>query len=245
MTMRDTTQEPQTELVVDYDGRDLEAMSFTPRYSRWIARLFGSFVGESILEVGAGRGNFTRILLEEFPDSSITVLEPSQQFEMLQKNEHIQGKVSSYLKGTLEENMSRIKDVDTIIYNNVLEHIEDDARELELMYSLLPKGGTVIVFSPALPFLMSEFDRSVGHFRRYMKHDLDKKVQSAGFSIPKSHYVDMAGVLPWYIKYTLMNGMLSPNDAKLYDTLAVPVLSVFDPSRILPFGKNVLTIGTK
>jgi len=245
MTATKKATQKTKELDVDYEGRDLEAMSFTPRYSKWIISMFAEYVGDSILEVGAGCGNFTRVLIEEFPGKDLTVLEPSQQFDKLQSNEIIKGHVKTYLKGTLAENLDKVKGVDTVIYNNVMEHIEDDQEELNTLFEMLPTGGHVIVFSPAIPALMSEFDRSVGHFRRYMKKELDTKFKNAGFDISKSHYVDIVGILPWYLKYTMLKGTLSPNDAKLYDSVAVPVLSVLEPSRLLPIGKNILTIGVK
>jgi ubiquinone/menaquinone biosynthesis C-methylase UbiE len=234
-----------TKTSVDYEGRDLEAMGFTPRYSKWITRLFKDFVGSSILEVGSGSGNFTKVLMEEFPQAEITVLEPSQQFEVLQKDPLIAQRVTTYLPGTLADNLSSIKNIDTVIYNNVLEHVEDDQKELELLYKTLPKGARVIVFSPALPVLMSEFDKSIGHYRRYTKTEIDNKFKEAGFGIQKSHYVDIVGILPWFLKYTLMKGTLSPNDAKMYDSIVVPIISALEPSAILPIGKNVLIVGIK
>ena len=65
-----------------------------------------------------------------------------------------------------------VKYFDSILYINVLEHIEDDRAELLSAYRALPVGGFLLLFVPALPQLYSKFDRSVGHFRRYYKKEL-------------------------------------------------------------------------
>lgn len=230
---------------IDYTGEDLDSMSGTPNYSDWVIGMFKEYVGSSLLEVGSGSGNFTKELLARFSDIDLTLLEPSQQYEKLVENKEITSKVKKVLKGVLSEYASQLKGVDTVLYNNVLEHVEDDQTELELVYDLLPQGGHVITFSPAMPFLMSDFDRSIGHYRRYTKKDIDAKFKKAGFKILKSHYVDLPGIIPWFVVFTLMKQNLSGGNAALYDSLVVPILKRLEPSQILPFGKNVLTIGVK
>lgn len=85
---------------------------------------------------------------------------------------------------------------DSIIYVNVLEHIEDDCLELDYIHRTLSKGGRCFIFVPALMSLYGEFDRKIGHFRRYTKREVEEKCRSAGFKILKSKYFDLAGVAP-------------------------------------------------
>ena len=87
---------------------------------------------------------------------------------------------------------------DTIIYINVLEHIEDDLTELETVHKTLMPGGRVCIFVPALPILYSEFDKNIGHFRRYRKNDLIEKCEKAGFEIILSRNFDFLE-FPWVI----------------------------------------------
>ncbi len=63
---------------------------------------------------------------------------------------------------------------DTIIYIDVLEHIEDDAAELLAAAQQLLPGGRVIVLSPAHQWLYTPFDAAIGHFRRYNRSSLRK-----------------------------------------------------------------------
>src|SRR5215471_625917 len=60
----------------EYRGKDLDAMSFATNYRRWIMDVLTPFVGRHIVEVGAGAGDFSELLLATAPES-MTVLEPS------------------------------------------------------------------------------------------------------------------------------------------------------------------------
>ena len=59
---------------------------------------------------------------------------------------------------------------DSIMYMNVLEHIEKDKEEINNSLKILNKNGMLIILVPAHQKLFSKFDKEIGHFRRY---DLD------------------------------------------------------------------------
>ncbi|HEX8737913.1 MAG TPA: methyltransferase domain-containing protein, partial [Pyrinomonadaceae bacterium] len=135
---------------------------------------------------------------------------------------------------------------DSIIYVNVLEHIEDDRHELKLIYDSLSDGGRCFLFVPALMALYGEFDRKLGHYRRYTKKELEDKCQAAGFKLLKSKYFDFAGVVPWYVNYRLLKSeSLGGGAVSLYDKAVVPVFRKIESLVNVPFGKNILLIGEK
>nr|MDQ3806219.1 class I SAM-dependent methyltransferase [Acidobacteriota bacterium] len=59
-----------------YAGRDLESMAFARNYHRWILDLFAPHLGTRLVEVGAGTGSFSELLIERRP-ASLTLVEPS------------------------------------------------------------------------------------------------------------------------------------------------------------------------
>jgi len=134
---------------------------------------------------------------------------------------------------------------DSIAYINVLEHIADDAAELQLAHSVLRPGGTLLVFVPALQWLYSDFDRSIGHVRRYHREPLARLVRTCGFEILRLRYFDIAGVLPWLVTMVWPRGRLRPASVRLYDRLVTPVMRrierVFEP----PIGKNLLLVARR
>lgn len=235
---------------VDYIGKDLEAMSFAVNYHRWILREFRPFLGKHIVEVGAGTGSFSELLLEHEPHS-ISLVEPSQMYEYLAANvERMETKtdVKTY-QSVFTKVADKIKahqEPDSIIYVNVLEHVEDDEEELAAMHRTLSSNGRVFIFVPALPWLYGNFDKQVGHHRRYTKNELETKCERAGFKLIKSFYFDFAGVAPWWIKYRLMKSdNLEGGAIKIYDKLVVPITKTFESFITPPLGKNLLLIAEK
>jgi SAM-dependent methyltransferase len=233
-----------------YVGKDLESMSFAANYHKWILREFRPFLGKHLVEVGAGTGSFSELLLQENPQS-LDLVEPSEMFDHLQQNiPQIKTNAAvSYHRAFFSQVAQQIADKnqpDSIIYVNVMEHIEDDVAELKVVYQTLKPGARCFIFVPALMFLYGAFDRRIGHFRRYTKRDLDEKCRSVGFKILKSKYVDFAGILPWYVKYKIFKSdSLEQGLVNTYDKCAVPVISRLETIVKAPIGKNCLAIVEK
>lgn len=225
-------------------------MDFAVNYHKWILDEFRPFLGKRVVEVGAGTGSFSELLLQENIDS-LSLVEPSEMFGSLTakvsqiKN---QTKVDFY-QSIFSEVASEIFDKqkpDSIIYVNVLEHIEDDASELEFIYKTLGKGGRCFIFVPALMSLYGEFDRKIGHFRRYTKREVKEKCQAAGFKVLKSKYFDFAGMLPWFVKYKLLKSdSLDSGAVAMYDKMAIPFVRQMEKFVNVPLGKNVLMVAEK
>ena len=133
----------------------------------------------------------------------------------------------------------------TVIYVNVLEHIEHDQAELNFAYNALKPSGHCIVYGPACPVLMSEFDRQMGHFRRYTRHGLKSLFESAGFQVVKLRYMDMPGILLWFLYFRLLKRTMATDHVALYDRLAIPVIRAAEKLLAPPVGKNVLIVGRK
>ena len=230
---------------VVYVGKDLEAMSFAVNYHKWILEEFRPFLGKKLVEVGAGTGSFSEMLIEENP-KNLALVEPSEMFKFLEQNiSQIEtGAVVNFYNSIFAETAHKLDEKpDTIIYVNVLEHIEDDAGELEKVYETLEPGGHCLVFVPAFMSLYGAFDKKVGHFRRYTKNELEVKAIAAGFKVVKSKYFDFVGIFPWYIKYKLLKSdSLESGAVEAYDKFAVPVTKQFERFLKFPVGKNILTV---
>lgn len=235
---------------VVYVGKDLEAMSFAVNYHRWIFEEISAYLGKSIIEVGAGIGSFSEMLLENGPDT-LSLVEPSglygQLAETFASNGH-RTDIDTYhaIFADVRDEIAAKSVPDSIIYINVLEHIEDDQGELKLIHQTLEDGGKCLLFVPALQALYGNFDRKLGHFRRYRKRELEDKCEAAGFKILKSTYFDFAGVMPWFVKYRLLGSEeLGGGAVDLYDRLVVPIVKKIESAIKVPIGKNILLIAEK
>ncbi len=226
-------------------GKDLEAMSFAENYHRWILAEFLPYLGNVVAEVGAGTGNFSQ-LLAATGITKLVAVEPSDDLyrSLLDAVGHLDNVQTVH--GFFGEHQDRSKQqFDTVLYVNVLEHIEDDLRELKLVHGALRENGNICIFVPALSWLYSDIDREVGHFRRYHKAPLVSLVESAGFEIVEAKYFDLFGIAPWYVAYVLMKKGITGGDVAAYDKVIVPVMRWIEHRVTPPIGKNLLLVGRK
>ena len=230
---------------VTYEGRDLEAMSFAPRYHAWVLSQFERYLGNVVAEVGAGSGNFSSQLIRKVAGTLIAIEPSVQMFPLLKRRfeneprvvceQNVFADVAPRYRGSL----------DAIVYVNVLEHVEDDLQELVQVYDALKPGGHICVFVPALPFLFSEFDASIGHYRRYTKRQLAACMRAAGFEIVKLKYFDIVGILPWLLFMKLLRWSVTSKGAGLYDRFVVPPMRKIESLMPPPLGKNLIVVGRK
>jgi len=233
----------------DYSGGDLEAMMLAAKYYRWIHDTVKPYIGKNVVEVGAGVGSFSKLIMESTPDT-MTLIEPAKSMhDKLATNITTTKKTkvvthNDYLSA-LEAKFKKDKP-DTFVYINVFEHIEDDEAELARIARLVKKGGHVIIFVPALQALYSDFDKSIGHYRRYSKKSLAELCAKVGLEPVKTRYMDMPGMLPWWISFVLLKRTtLVPFLVNTYDNLCVPVIRLIENTIEAPVGKNVLLVAKK
>jgi len=218
-------------------------MASATHYRRWIVDEIDPYLGKRIAEVGAGIGSITRILLER-PVEHLVAFEPSSNmFPHLARavDGHANAKAVNELFGGEQAG----QDYDSVVYINVLEHVEHEREELLAAYHALRPGGHLLVFVPALAWLYSNFDRDVGHFRRYSRDGLQRVVTHAGFDLVRSRYFDVAGVLPWYIHFTLLGGGMGKGSVSLYDRWVVPPMRRLEGWVAPPVGKNILLVARR
>ena len=235
-----------------YPGRELEAMAAASNYHRWILETFRPYLGQHLVEVGAGIGSFSELILKHHRCETLSLVEPANgmydelatRARQLSSSTRVETYHSTFAKAA--PLIQAAQPPDSIIYVNVLEHIEDDQRELEIISQTLSEHGRAFVFVPALQWLYGAFDKRVGHFRRYRKRQLEEKLRRAGFRNVFSTYFDSPGIVPWWVKYCLMKSVtMSPGSVKLYDQLVVPATRRIEALVSPPIGKNVIVIAEK
>ncbi|HEV7744786.1 MAG TPA: methyltransferase domain-containing protein [Pyrinomonadaceae bacterium] len=234
-----------------YPGAELEAMEFADNYHRWIFDIFKPFLGQHLVEVGAGLGSFSQLILAHHNCQTLSLVEPSNEmYEELAVNAKqwsTNTQVITY-HGTFPEAAPLIQAgvADSIIYINVLEHIAADEEELEKIHSTLCNGGRAFLFVPALSWLYGVFDERVGHVRRYRKQELEEKLARAGFRTVTSTYFDLPGIVPWWLKYCLLrSASMDPGAVKLYDRFIVPAARRIESIIPPPLGKNLIIVAEK
>jgi hypothetical protein len=108
---------------------------------------------------------------------------------------------------------------------------------------LIP-GGKLALLVPAHQVLYGAFDYALGHYRRYEKGELMRKLEQVGFLVRRIKFFSLAAVLPWLINGRLLKRAYMPmRQANLADRL-VPLLKL---ERLIgpPFGLSLIAIGEK
>jgi SAM-dependent methyltransferase len=225
---------------------DLEVMAAANNYRNWMYRRIAPYVGARILEVGAGIGNFTELLL----DRELVVA--TDKFEMcvdyLQRRLGAQLKAAPMRLDLADPPTSALKpyNFDTIICMNVLEHVADDVRALSFMREVLVRDGRAIILVPAFQFLYGTVDRAIEHYRRYTRSDLLPRMRAAGFEIEAAFYMNVIGMMGWFwnnrIKRTTEE---NPAQIAIFDGLIAPWAERVERVVAPPFGLSLIAIGRK
>jgi SAM-dependent methyltransferase len=77
---------------------------------------------------------------------------------------------------------------DVAVLFDVLEHVEETRRLLGAIAKHLRGGGLLFINVPALPLLMSAYDRAAGHLRRYRPESLRAELATLDFEILAVRY---------------------------------------------------------
>ena len=153
-----------------YVGSELDLFSEAKNWKSYFRDQLSPYLGEDVLEVGAGLGGTTRVLCRG-SERRWVCLEPDASLAARLEREIRSGSLPGSCEtrvGTLE-GFDPSETFDTILYMDVLEHIEDDKAEVARAARHLRPGGHVIALSPAHQWLFTPFDEAIGHHRRYSR----------------------------------------------------------------------------
>jgi SAM-dependent methyltransferase len=229
-----------------YIGTELDLFAAATRWKSYIRHQVSPHIGRDVLEVGAGLGGTTRSLARREVDRWLC-LEPDPSLADLLLRAIESGELSPACQvrvGTLAD-LDASESFDTLLYMDVLEHIEDDRAEMARAAALLRPGGRLIVLCPAHQWLFSPFDRSIGHFRRYTKR-MFREITPPDLKLARLVYLDAVGLLASLgNKLVLRSSMPNPAQIAAWDRFMVPFSRLADPLLGHTLGKSVLGIWRK
>lgn len=229
---------------MEYAGGELELFAEARNWKRYWSSVLRPFVRGRVLDVGCGIGANADFLWNEGV-ARYTFLEPDGRL-LAQVPEHAwasDAQSAERVQGTTSD--LRGKQFDTILYIDVIEHIEDSRAELQRAHGLLAPGGHLLILVPAFQFLYSEFDKAIGHHRRYDKRLLKQELPP-GMELLTLCYLDSMGLLlslgnKWFLK----QGEPSVRQIHFWDRSVVPVSRVTDKIFLHSFGRSLLAIAHK
>ena len=168
--------------VVDYLNRSNDRYTLT-KYKivmGWLPKLENI----RVLNAGCGSGEMN-ILLSQNPSWQVDALDVDYKAICLSQKLKEVNNISNLkiFHSKIEEHIPEEK-YDIIVSNDVLEHIEDDVTAIKKIADMLKPNGIIFISVPALQWLFGYHDEMLGHYRRYNKRNLSKKL-SLFFDIEK------------------------------------------------------------
>jgi glycosyltransferase involved in cell wall biosynthesis len=212
------------------------------RYTAFLWELIRPYVGRRVLEVGSGTGVMTRYLATR-ERVVATDIDP-QYIELLRRTyaDAPNVEVRALDLARLGEDRLPHHEFDTVVCSNVLEHVADDAAALRAMRELLAPGGRVVLIIPALQQLYGSIDEAIGHYRRYTREDIGRKLDEAGLAVEHVRYFNLLGVPGWFLNARILRRRAVPGfQARINDRL-VPLLRLEQRLKP-PLGMSLLAVG--
>jgi SAM-dependent methyltransferase len=229
-----------------YVGQELDIFAHAKNWKHYWSSCVRPFLTGDVLEVGAGIGANTPMLAPHLAHSWVC-LEPDVTLAerasaaLASDPSTLNCRVIAGTTQTLESNLR----FDALLYIDVLEHIEQDKEELERAASLLKKGGNLIVLSPAHEWLYTDFDRSIGHCRRYDRASLIACSPKA-CALTRLWYLDSVGLLASCGNRLLLHqAMPELRQILFWDRFLVPPSTLMDRLLLHRVGKSILAVWTK
>jgi 2-polyprenyl-3-methyl-5-hydroxy-6-metoxy-1,4-benzoquinol methylase len=224
-------------------GRSLEDSSGADqrRYRAFQLELIGPHCGDSVLEVGAGLGEFAS-QFSGLRRHVVTDRDPAAVASMAERfadRPEVEARTFDLAEGAIDIG----EPVASVVAINVLEHIDDDTGALRGLASMVRPGGRIVLFVPGYMQLYGDFDRAVGHVRRYTPRTLTAAITAAGLTPEVVRPVNLLGGVAWWLTVR-RGGVGTPKPAlvRTYDRFVVPVTRTIERRVTPPFGQSILGV---
>ena len=216
-----------------HGGEILLRLNRAPRFTGWMADVIRPYLGNRVLEIGAGIGNMTLHLVPRSvywaTDVNSSYLDSLERLKINRPYLRVAG-----LDATDASSFPAGESFDTVICLNVVEHLTDDHQALRNIWNALEEGGRAIVLVPNGPKLFGTLDEVLGHCRRYTEDQLLQVGHAAGFQTEQLLKFNRPGVVAWWLNgQVLRRTTFGLGQIRLLNFLT-PVFRVIDPWLPLP-----------
>jgi len=233
------------QIVDEPNIQDTYRMSESIIYNKEIFANIKDFCGQKVLEIGGHIGSFTYLLKNKHEvttvdsdDIAIDIL--SNRFQNALNVDVVKWEITK----DAPENITD-KTFNTIVAINVLDHIKDDSTLLKKFYDMLPKNGNIVLMTTNHSSLYSKMDAMLGHYRRYNKKDLSKKLTAAGFKIDKIYTYNFIGYFGWLLFAKIFKRTSLPQKTRFFDLFAKFYLPLERHLIAPPVGLSLFAVAKK
>jgi SAM-dependent methyltransferase len=146
---------------------------------RALKSLLGQSRVKGLLDVGAGSGVFSQMLVKEGRAERALCVDPNYEDEFVGR--HSTDRIS-YVRSAEKV------DADVVLMIDVIEHVDDDAQLIRDYADRVAPGTRFVISVPAFQMLWSSHDEFLEHRRRYTLSSLRSAVLAGGLQPLKLRY---------------------------------------------------------
>lgn len=233
------------DLYIESGPQILNALAVAPRFNAWMADTIRPYVGKRVLEIGAGIGNLTRLLVPRRQSYVASDIDPEHLARLNVRFQHRPNlRASRCDLADPRDFLPFAGAMDSVVCLNVLEHVEDDLQGLRNMYSVLQPGGCAIVLVPHGQEIFGSLDVVLGHYRRYSTPELREKMERCGFRVDRVLEFNRISRPAWYVSGRVFKTQtMSPLQLRIFDRLVWLWRRI---DRLLPWPPtSIIGIGVK
>jgi SAM-dependent methyltransferase len=197
----------------------LNNLTGTPQYLSWLARVLRPYLGDKVLEIGAGIGNICgrlmgRRLLYVAGESDTLHLHALHNRFLRTPNVQVRR-----IDPSLASDFAGLENLfDTVLAINVLEYLDDPAAAVCALQRSLKPGGRLIALVPQGPGLYGTLDKVMGHRRRFRAEEVKRLLEENGFTVERVMNFNKIGAPPWRIYSRLLrSSRINKVTLKLFD----------------------------
>jgi glycosyltransferase involved in cell wall biosynthesis len=231
------------DLYVPTYGRGLlNSLTGTPQYLSWLTRVLRPYLGDTVLEIGAGLGNMTGRLMGKKLRYVAGEKDPLYLHALRNRFLRTPSVTVCQLDPEAPADFEPWKgQFETALSVNLLETVEDPQAVLASMAACLKPGGALVLLTPQGQSLYGTLDRAMGHKRRFDAEGLAAMLGKIGFRIEQERQINKLGAAGWWFSSRVLHrARMSRPGLKLWDK-SVWLLRRIDP--ILPWrGLSIVVV---
>jgi len=228
----------------EYGSQILASLEKARRFNLWMGRTLEQYVGDRVLEIGAGIGTLTSqfiprelYLASDINPSYLSYLRAYSVGKPYLRVRHIDAGIPRDFVGLNGK-------FDTVLMINVLEHVPDEQATLSNIRSALMPGGRAVILVPQHPRLFGTLDRALDHRERYTRTSLQQGLERAGFRVERIFDFNRFSVPGWWFNGKVLRRKTFSRVQLKVLQMSMPVLRRLDP--ILPWsGLSLIAVAVK
>ncbi len=211
----------------------------------WLYDEIKPYIGQRVLEIGCGMGNFARYLVDRELYLGIDI--GTESVDYLNNRFGTYANVKAIVSDVTNDDFLKLESysIDSVFSLNVFEHIEDHEKALNNAAQVLQPGGSFILGVPAHNWLYGSMDKSIGHYRRYDPQMLQELFHAAGMQCVKQKHINAAGAIGWFVNGKIRRQETPPSGQLELMNKVVPWIRNLEGIVPMPFGITILTVAKK